>query len=267
MAAGGLRLVRYDRDLLADQRVHERGLADVRPPDDRDDPRAERARLRLGHGVSRNASGSSSPTVHRARSPLDVLGDHRHVVRGELRQDLAASPARRRRAVASGHDRHGLDPALARHDHGGHGVPLRADRERIARVLDVDARRTYGPRRGWPRRPRTRCTARRPLARFARGRDQTIDDVVADRGSSLRSTSSRWPSGSGCIAISTFAIRRPWTSSAVNVRPSNVTSSPLLGMRPNSSSIRPATVSHSSSGSSTSSSSFTSSIEALPVTR
>ena len=33
---GRLRLVRDDRDFLADEAVHESGLADVRPPDDRD---------------------------------------------------------------------------------------------------------------------------------------------------------------------------------------------------------------------------------------
>ena len=38
-----VRLVRDDADLLADQRVQQRGLADVRPADDRDEAAAARS--------------------------------------------------------------------------------------------------------------------------------------------------------------------------------------------------------------------------------
>ena len=66
----GLRLVRHDRDLLPDQRVHERGLPDVGPPDHRDDPAAEpRGRPAQFPGPPRSArtAGHHSSSAHAGR--------------------------------------------------------------------------------------------------------------------------------------------------------------------------------------------------------
>ena len=217
-------------------------------------------------------AGSSSPSRPSRALPLDVLG------RPPARRPRPNSASTWRQPphggvgpVASGHDRHGLDPALASHDHGGDGVALRADRERIARVLDVDADEGHGPRPAWPRRPRTRCTARTRRSRASRAAaTRPSSDVVADRPAhSPGHLRPRWPSGSRLHRDQHLRDRGgPGPPRRVNVRPWNVHLLAALGdpCRTGRASAPP-TVSHSSSGSSTSRSSFTSSIEALPLTR
>ena len=75
--AGGLRLMGYDGDLLADERVGKRGLADIRPPGDRDHRGfgfhryllISAVRFRRGSPLRRRASAfSSGPRLH-GRSP------------------------------------------------------------------------------------------------------------------------------------------------------------------------------------------------------
>ena len=82
-APRGLRLVGDDRDLRADERVHERRLADVRPAGDRDEARA-RHQLRRAASDDPACSASISPSsvswskpasaARRGRSPREVVG-------------------------------------------------------------------------------------------------------------------------------------------------------------------------------------------------
>ena len=124
-AARRLRLVGDDRDLAAAERVHERRLADVRPARDGDE-----ARLHGRFQVSGSSFDAGAYVGDRA-----VLAPEVDALDLPLVQPLAAAAARRRRDadrvdVAGAH-------ALARRlrDRGA----LRADAERIGRVLDVDA--------------------------------------------------------------------------------------------------------------------------------
>ena len=159
--------------------------------------------------------------------------------------------------------------ALSRRDHRRDGVPLGADRERVARVLDVHAGERSGPRRAARRRRGTRCTARSALARpRVAAATQLVQRRVA-RPRSLARRPLRLVGRASAVlrVMRTFAIRRPWTSSAVNVSPGTPPPRRSSGSARTGRASGPPTVSHSSSGSSTSSSSFTSSIEALPETR
>ena len=171
--ARGLRLVRHDRDLLADERVHERRLADVRSSDDGDDPGAERRSRRYSSRSGPNAAGSSSPIVHRARSPA-TCSETIARVGAELPQHLPAPAARRRRR-----DRRRRRPPRPR---SVARPPRPSPRRRcaprtptsgIARVLDVHAgeRPPAGEHGGADREPAVRRVG--PCARLARGRDQT----------------------------------------------------------------------------------------------
>src|SRR5215217_319532 len=64
-----LRFVGDDRDLLSDERVYERRLADVRPADDGDDPRPHEA---SGRSSGPNAAGKRSSSAHIDRAPSFV---------------------------------------------------------------------------------------------------------------------------------------------------------------------------------------------------
>src|SRR6185436_6033486 len=189
-------------------------------------------------------------------------------VGAELVQHLPASATRGGGLVGARDDRDGVDRPLACVHGGGDRVALGAHGHGIRGVLDVRAREHLAL--GQDRGAHVEVRVRRVGSAFHRltGRGQQLVDAF-DRCAHSARTSCSSVVGSGCPSrvIRTFEIRRPLTLSAVNRRFWNETSSPSCGIEPMRPSISPPTVSHSSSGSSTSRSSFTSSIDNLPSTR
>ena len=122
-AAGRVRNGRGDRDLLAHERVHQRGLTDIRPAGDGDEAGLHR---------SSNVSGSSSAGVIVTTFALVAEDD---AVEAKLPEPLPAAAARRVR------DRDHLEvaDAVAAGDRRGDAVLLGTDPERIGSVLDVDS--------------------------------------------------------------------------------------------------------------------------------
>ena len=115
-----------DRDLLADERVDERRLADVRPPGDGDEAGLH------GSGKSQVSGRRPFGVVRRDRA---VVAAEAHLRDPELGQPLAAAAAGR------GADPDRRDPAraVARDDRRDERALLGADAEWIGGVLDVDA--------------------------------------------------------------------------------------------------------------------------------
>ena len=118
-------IARDDRDLLAGERVHERRLADVRPPGDGDEAGP--------HSGSSHVSGSSSPGV--VGADLAVVAAVADLADPELVQPLPAAAARRR----GDPDRLEVARAVAGRDRGRDRRLLGADPERVRGVLDVHA--------------------------------------------------------------------------------------------------------------------------------
>jgi hypothetical protein len=69
-AARGLRLGAHDRELLAEDRVQERRLARVRPPEDRDRARAVHAHLSSARRAS--AAAAAARSASRLLRPVPV---------------------------------------------------------------------------------------------------------------------------------------------------------------------------------------------------
>ena len=111
-APGRLRLVGDDRDLLPDERVHERGLADVRPPDHRDDAAAE------GRSSTRSSgsNGAREQILERPREPFAARASRRRPARSgpNSQSTCRHAPHGGRRRGRVGHDRDRVDPSFAR---------------------------------------------------------------------------------------------------------------------------------------------------------
>ena len=131
-----------------------------------------------------------------------------------------------------------------------HRVALRADRQRVARVLHVHGREDPVPGEQRGAHVEAAVRARTPLGRIlARGGDELVD---ACRG--VDRASWRRPPPVPRRFVDRGARDQhggdppPLTFSAWRFSPRNATSSPFVGILPSRSSISPATVSHSSSG-------------------
>ena len=125
-ASRGIRNGRGDRDLLADERVHERRLAHVRAARDGDE-------ARLHPGGSSQVSGSRSAAAYDRDRPVGA--PEAHLADPELGEPLAAAAARR----GGDPDRGEVARPIAGGDCPDDRALLGADAERIGRVLHVHA--------------------------------------------------------------------------------------------------------------------------------
>ena len=172
--AGRLRLVGDDRDLVADDRVHERRLADVGAPRERDEARP-RAHSRAPSAAAR--PGARASPRRRSRGPCPrgaarrgrTASSRSSVCSGQI----TTSPSSRGPAGAARRRRRGTTARRsARPCRGGRG----------------SGRRSVRRRRTSPRRGRPRCPPRRTRARTAARRGSAGSSAPMTSTSSMRAT-------------------------------------------------------------------------------
>ena len=139
-----LGLVGDDRDLRPDQRVHERRLADVRPPDDGDEPAAE--------GPSVIASGGEVARPESVGQQVLERPDTRASTRRPTRRPRSR-PGPRTPTAPVGTPRREASAFRRRSRPRPPGCPRRAR-------VDVMRRRRSARRRPRPGRTRSRCSGR-----------------------------------------------------------------------------------------------------------